>query len=203
MSTQPPLTLPNRPPWPSYPENSGFDHVEYEFEMLEFTADWLQRHTATADRLMRNAMVESFAIHVRNLIQFLELDPRSLPRGDDLRVENYVKDLAVWRDARDSRQSFDYPAEAGRANKRVAHLTKVRTDETAGKGRSTAVVLPLRRQEIVLFRHLKDEFRSGLPRTVTTLVQALVAPHLSTTSSSSSVSVSSLSTGEATLVRSS
>ena len=99
MSTQPPLTLPNRPPWPSYPENSGFDHVEYEFEMLEFTADWLQRHTATADRLMRNAMVEAFAIHVRNLIQFLELDPRSLPRGDDLRVENYVKDLAEWRDA--------------------------------------------------------------------------------------------------------
>ena len=48
---------------------------------------------------MRNAMVEAFAIHVRNLIQFLELDPRSLPRGDDLRVENYVKDLAEWRDA--------------------------------------------------------------------------------------------------------
>jgi hypothetical protein len=184
----PPVSLPNRPPWPSYAEDCGLEHVEYEFEMLDFTAYWIQQHAATADRPMRNAMLESYAMHVRALIDFLGLREGGNKKETDLKVSDFVNNFDEWNAAKGSLPPFDYKAEAIRTNERVAHLTKKRNDP-AGKGWPLAIVAPLRQQEIVFFNHLKPELRSGAPRAMTTLVRVLVAPDLSTSSSSSSVSV--------------
>ena len=157
--------------------------------MLDFTADWLQRHTATADRLSLNVMVESFAIHVRNLIQFLRLDG-GRPQNDDLDATTYVSDPAGWLRAREMVPG-DYCAAKRRASKRVAHLTKKRR-HTADKGWSLDIVQPLREQEILFFNCLKPEHRQGSSRNQTTFVRVLRMPAISSTSSSSSVSVSGL-----------
>lgn len=198
-ATTEPLSLPPRPPWPHYPEKVGLHHVEYEFEMLDFTAGWIQRHAATADRLIRNAVLESYAIHVRALVDFLGLREGGIKKKTDLSVCDYVSDLSQWQTAKEKLEPFDYKTAAIRTGERVAHLTKARTDDPGGKGWPLAIVGPLREHEILLFRHLRPEFRHGPPRTATTWVRVIEKPDLSTTSAAVGVTVSAMATAWPTL----
>ena len=185
--------LPSRPDWPAYPEDEPLHHVVYEFDMLDFTADWLQRHGRSpppdySQQMKVNAVLESFLVHVRNLIQFLYADRgkgRSFPT--DLDARDYVEDVQKWTASRDS-IAYAYETAAHRANKRLAHLTAER--DPRGKEWSLDVIPPLREQEILFHANLKPEFKRGTPRHRPTLFRTASLPATAvTTSSAGHVSV--------------
>jgi hypothetical protein len=71
--------------------------------------------------LLKNAIVESYAIHLRSLIDFLYKDPE----GDDVGAVHYVRDVEAWTVARGDRPHVLTDARI-RAAKQVAHLTRRR-----------------------------------------------------------------------------
>ena len=106
---------------------AGSSHLLYEIEMFCVLADSFE--SGAVDRAVaglpglempvRNAVVESFAIHTRGLISFLSpARPEVEPYEDDVFAKDYVDD---W--------TFDthrWKAERRRVNKHVAHLTLTR-----------------------------------------------------------------------------
>jgi hypothetical protein len=183
--------LPERPHWPCYSEVESLHHVVYEFDMLDFTAGWLQARAQDqewgAGQALTNAVLESFALHLRNIIEFMGL--KTAQRGDDLRADAFVADVDGWRAERDA-ISFDHRAAWSRANKRVAHLTETRRDP-ADKAWPLAVVMPIRLQEAALYRHLRPEHRRPPFRQTETCVKVLITPTIAATSASIGISVSS------------
>ena len=186
------LNLPPRPAWSTHSEGEDLHHVEYEFEMLDFTAHWLQAAEicppADHARQMKNAMLESFAAHVQNIIGFLDL-AHLREQASDIKARYFVADVQKWTAERDC-IAFDYSAVTTRANRRIAHLTTGRLD-SRGKGWDLAVVLPLRQQEHAFHANLKPEYRSGRPHQHPTLFRALVVSAQASTSAALGVTVSS------------
>jgi hypothetical protein len=73
---------------------SGARHVDAEIEMLIHTAIYLRNpgaHRSTHDATIRKALLESWCIHLRCLIEFFHPT-----RPDVLRAEYYVEDSAAW-----------------------------------------------------------------------------------------------------------
>lgn len=95
-------------------EQKALDHLGYEWWMFQAVYRELLSHTD--DGPLRNALVESLAIHGRNLIDFFYTKPGS----DDLSPTN----------VRSRRETTPIPAFLAEwkteANKRVAHLTETR-----------------------------------------------------------------------------
>jgi hypothetical protein len=94
------------------------EHVSYEIHMLFRSAlgfgavigDSFEAHT------IRNALMEAFAIHARNLLDFLY----EKPRGDDASACHYLKDPAEWW----TTEKPTVPDHLRRrVNKEVTHLT--------------------------------------------------------------------------------
>lgn len=116
------------------------EHIQYEFDMLIWTAGGLiavlsQDHKNLVHWMLRNALLNTFSIHARNLIAFLYA--RTLPRlkesPSDILIEDYVDAALVLK----HRTLITTLLETAitKANKQVAHLTKERIDfEKAGKG---------------------------------------------------------------------
>ena len=107
------------------------EHVKYEFEMFL----WLGQvcgnpavkiaASGKADVIcLNNALIEAFAVHVRNVIDFLYLED---PKPTDVVAADFL-DPGVWRQiCPDISPSLS--AARKRANKEIAHLT---TDRIAG-----------------------------------------------------------------------
>lgn len=99
------------------------EHVSYEIHMLFRSAlgfgavigDSFEAHT------VRNALMQSFAIHARNLIGFLYQNPKS----DDASASHYLKDPEEWS-ATEKPVVPDHVK--GRVNKEVTHLTYKRLE---------------------------------------------------------------------------
>jgi hypothetical protein len=111
---------------------AGSIHLLYEIEMFCALADSFESGAVDLavsglpglEMPVRNAVVESFAIHTRGLISFLS-PPRAKvePWEDDVFAKDYVDD---W--------TFDthrWKAERVRVNQHVAHLTLARTKRRA------------------------------------------------------------------------
>ena len=90
----------------------------YEIDMLDFTAKTLLR-PSTGNSRIRNAVIESFAIHARNLIYFLYADK---PKRDELTASKYFARRAEWEDTRPPITGVLKVA-WGRADREIAHLT--------------------------------------------------------------------------------
>jgi len=95
------------------------EHVKYEIGMLRGTTSLLARSAGAADPVTWNAYVESFALHLRNLIDFFY---KRQGREDDILAEHYVSDAARWANDRGQLTPF-LRGEKDRANKRVEHLS--------------------------------------------------------------------------------
>lgn len=94
-------------------------HVEYEVGMLEQTAKMLPRSPDLSDAHDR-AILESFIIHTRNLVDFLYKG-----KGRDrIAAEDFI-DAKVWREQRPNESKLIKDAYI-RANNDVAHLTYTR-----------------------------------------------------------------------------
>ena len=107
------------------------EHVAYEVDMFFGLAEILSSPTrsisaSSADgvRIVNNSLVESFGIHLRNMIDFLYLDN---PRPSDVVAADFCIS-GQWEDLRPAiSQILDITRV--RANKELAHLS---TDRIAG-----------------------------------------------------------------------
>ncbi|MCS7216877.1 MAG: hypothetical protein NZ924_04280 [Candidatus Bipolaricaulota bacterium] len=106
-------------------------HVEYEWAMLCYAFGVLSalRHEPSGCKMMRNAYLECFLLHFRNLYEFL-FEPRK--KKDDLRASDWIPDWLTivesepkLRDIKESLKTKYYDE----CHKRLAHLTRTRTDE--------------------------------------------------------------------------
>ena len=108
------------------------EHLYYELEMVFFTAPLCVHYREPKDvdeQVIKNALLESFTIHVRVLKAFL-FDPRG--RLDDVIADDYVANPEEWRRARGPVPEILRHA-SERAGGEVAHLTTRRQSEPAAK----------------------------------------------------------------------
>lgn len=102
-------------------------HVDYEIAMLKAMTSCLQQPYSNTleDRLDRNACLESFVLHVRNLIDFLY--PPLNVKPDDVLADHFVSDIALWERVRPAKTPLLKDAEV-RVNKLAAPVTHARID---------------------------------------------------------------------------
>jgi hypothetical protein len=96
----------------------AYEHVKYEFEMLTETATLLQSHPTLTEAHQR-AILESFVIHFRNLLEFFYWNP-----GEDrILAEHFAP--GAWRDKRPKKSALLFKGHS-RACNEIAHLTFAR-----------------------------------------------------------------------------
>ncbi len=107
------------------------EHLAYEFDMFLWLADVcgnplvrLGAPSSADGTHLGNALIESFVVHLRNVIDFLYLDR---PKPTDV-VAGHFFDPNVWHGLRPPISSTLEAARV-RANKEIAHLT---TDRITG-----------------------------------------------------------------------
>jgi len=92
--------------------------VKYEIDMFHWTADLISKPSFSQP--IRNALIESFAIHVRNLFIFF-YGNNKLRRNDDIVAEDYSINKKEFRTHRTKKANLNYLTK--RVAKQVAHLT--------------------------------------------------------------------------------
>lgn len=95
-------------------------HLGYEIKMLRETAAALQGK-GIGPRSFRNALLETFLIHYRNLLDFFYADKKHWLRHD-VKAADYVADAREWR-ARRPRMDKEASSNRERVNAQLAHLT--------------------------------------------------------------------------------
>ena len=112
------------------------DHLHYEVWMFTSLASGLASGI-TGESVINNALLESFTIHARVLLDFLYAEPRY----DDVIAEDFFASPELWREARPPK-SDNVKTVHKRVGKEIAHLTYARQDvtpETKGWGFSEIV----------------------------------------------------------------
>jgi hypothetical protein len=112
------------------------EHLLYEIDMLVVLADLTSSQVVdrTVERLVdhqalaiRNAVIEAFAIHMRQLVAFLSPVP-SNAKPDDVFAVDYVPG---WGSTRTPFDHKGWSVDTARVNKHVAHLTLSRATNPA------------------------------------------------------------------------
>jgi len=103
------------------------EHLRYELDMLFSTAEILGRMQTSAtptpfDTLVTNAWLESFVIHLRNVIEFLY--PQRLKENSVI-AEDFFPDPLDWKKTRPKMTSAIKNARQ-RAHTELSHLTTTR-----------------------------------------------------------------------------
>ena len=94
------------------------DHLYYEIQMLRGTMALLATGT-TGQSVLSNALIESFTIHARALMDFLY--PSGRPQSSDVLAEDFF-DAGGWMAIRPDEPAV-FGTARGRVNKEIAHLT--------------------------------------------------------------------------------
>jgi hypothetical protein len=97
------------------------EHLLYEIQMFQWMAKTLVTKSSAFESLERCALIESFAIHLRNLFDFFY---NQSPRDTDVVAADYFDDPAAWSE----RPSSVLIVARKRADKEVSHLTLQRKD---------------------------------------------------------------------------
>lgn len=100
-------------------------HLWYEFEMFLALTQELSKECSPGT--IKNALLESFGIHVRNLIDFLYIEN---PGSDDVCASDFFSCKEDWFKIRPGLTSLLEKAKK-RANKELSHLTYKRINVTA------------------------------------------------------------------------
>jgi hypothetical protein len=98
------------------------DHLWYEIWMFRTMALILFHGFLGKKGPVHNAILESFGIHVRGLLDFLYAEK---PGDDDVIAEHYFSTHKVWHNARPEISEYLRNARR-RVNKEMAHLTYTR-----------------------------------------------------------------------------
>ena len=127
------------------------EHVLYEAEMLVGIWPALNAGQFGPDHanVIRNALVEAFAVHARGLSDFLF----SAPQDDDAAAEQFFGP-GEWVAQRGEDISAELQAVRRRTNKEIAHLTysRLNVPEASQSWMTQSIVLELQR---VFFRFVK------------------------------------------------
>ena len=99
------------------------EHVCYEIWMLDQVGRALA-YGLTGIEPLHNALINSFAIHARNLIDFL-YKAKAEVKSDMIIAEHYFSDPEKWKTIR-SEKTNDLKHAKIRCDKQVAHLTYTR-----------------------------------------------------------------------------
>ena len=104
------------------------EHLAYELWMLRSVAGVLGLGVF-GEGQVRNALLESFSIHARTLLDFFFPAIAPPPRDDDLLASDYFQSAGRWEDVRGElpRDLIDVRRRVG---KEIAHLTITRLDVT-------------------------------------------------------------------------
>jgi hypothetical protein len=98
------------------------EHLRYEFQMLAALAQAIA--SGISERgWMTNALLESFVIHLRNLLDFFYPPPSS--KSDDVVAYDFFHSPSEWDRIRPG-MSATLSGARTRANKEIAHLTYAR-----------------------------------------------------------------------------
>jgi hypothetical protein len=97
-------------------------HLDYEYFMLVAVAQAMASGIAHQDWLT-NALLESFVIHFRSLVDFLY--PPANAKEDDVLSTDYFEDPTVWERIRPPLSDLLRGGRV-RAHKEIAHLTYAR-----------------------------------------------------------------------------
>ncbi len=100
------------------------EFLAYEIWMFYSIADIFIKQLPIADNIIKNALIESFVIHLRNLIDFFYNDK---PKSDDITVINFVNANCIPEITEKIKLARK------RAHKEVAHLTLKRTFKSEDK----------------------------------------------------------------------
>ena len=95
------------------------EHLRYEFQMIRFVSEKIP----TAEGFARSALIESFAVHFRNLADFFY--PGRL-LDDDLTAANFFDSSNEWKPTPASELLKESRI---RANKEISHITYQRKGE--------------------------------------------------------------------------
>lgn len=95
------------------------EHLRYEFQMLRFVAEKIP----SAEGFARSALIESFAVHFRNLADFFY--PGKL-LADDLTAADFFDSPSAWNPTAASKLLEESRV---RANKEISHITYQRKGE--------------------------------------------------------------------------
>ncbi len=107
------------------------EHLQYEFDMLTWSAAILGflaafRESGALPWAINNGLLNTFAIHARNLIDFLYSRSRGKDRASDVIVEDYIQEDTL--PGLLPTMSPLLEETLTKANKQVAHLTKERVE---------------------------------------------------------------------------
>jgi hypothetical protein len=94
-------------------------HLHYEIDMCHRAAALLPG--AAPEHVLNNVLVESYALHLRNLIEFLYWPPTR----DDVNAVHFVRSETEWVSSRGPTPEILATAKT-RADKQIAHLTEKR-----------------------------------------------------------------------------
>lgn len=98
------------------------EHLRYEYSMLVAVAQAIASGISERGWLT-NALLESFVIHLRNLIDFFY--PPASSKPDDVVAGDFFSSSEEWEQLRPV-MSAALTAARGRANKEISHLTYAR-----------------------------------------------------------------------------
>lgn len=101
--------------------SKALEHLHYEFSMLCAVSEALASGR-TLPSWERNALLESFVVHVRTLIDFFY---PSIARDNDVLAIDFFQDPAVWRELTPALSDLLATCRE-RAHKEIAHLTYAR-----------------------------------------------------------------------------
>jgi hypothetical protein len=108
------------------------EHLLYEIDLLYKTARVLATFGHAQDSkaiIIRNALLESFAIHTRNLIDFFYQDK---PNSDQVIAQDFFDNGDLWVQQRPTKSQF-LKKTSIRVHKEVAHLSYDRLKVTSEK----------------------------------------------------------------------
>lgn len=92
--------------------------IKYEIGMFRFTADYLSN--PNLPQLTKNVLIESFAIHARNLFFFFYTDSKTRKK-DDVLAQDFAINKKEFRTHRTKKTLLNYIPK--RVAKQIAHLT--------------------------------------------------------------------------------
>ena len=114
------------------------DHIQYEFDMLLWSARILYYLSSMNDKgyiswVIHDSLLNSFSIHARNLTEFLYFGDKPNRKSSDVVIENYMEKSILFQHRPPISKLLD--TVITKSNKQVAHLTTNRIQyELEGKG---------------------------------------------------------------------
>jgi hypothetical protein len=167
-------------------------HLPYEIDMLRVT--YLMLSTPGADlwltKWIQNAVIESFCVHARNLIEFYKAT--NLPTEETVAAQHFTKDYRAF--------PLGVPGQIiGKMNAQITHLSYNREDDPARKigHEDRKLIMNLLEREMERFAsHLREPYKSKWREDLRVGIKLdAVAPAVSTASATNAIQIVTLDTG--------